>query len=170
MSTGGSNDASEASPAGSAGGRGPLVPPPVLGLLIGVAMTGVARLTPALAVEFPLRRPLALLLVGAGVSIDAVSLLAFFRARTTISPLQPERASTLVVSGLYCFSRNPMYLGLLIVLCGWAVWLANPLNAVLVALFVALMNAWQIRPEERALRAKFGQSYEQYCQRVRRWL
>lgn len=150
--------------------RRPFLPPPVIGLLCLLAMWLVSRQVSAWQVEPPLRPVLAGLLVIIGGAIDAVSVAAFFRARTTINPLAPERVAELVVTGLYRYSRNPMYLGLLLILCGAAVWFAQPLNLLVLAAFVWLMNTLQIKPEEAALAGKFGDRYRDYCRRVRRWI
>ncbi len=112
----------------------------------------------------------ALGLALAGGAIALAGLVEFSRARTTFNLLIP-RASTLVTTGIYRVTRNPMYLGMLLVLLGWAVWLGNaapfgvlPLSPVL------LLNKLQIRPEERILRERFGEHYTRYAGRVRRWV
>ena len=102
--------------------------------------------------------------------LGAAGVLAFLRARTTIHPHRPAHASALVTTGLYRYSRNPMYLALLLVLAGWAVALANGLAFLLLPGFVLSLDRLQIRPEERILRAKFGAAYEAYARSVRRWL
>jgi protein-S-isoprenylcysteine O-methyltransferase Ste14 len=145
--------------------------PPVAALLcVAVPMWIVARLSPALAVDLPGRRvtAIALALTGAAIALSGVA--EFRRARTTVNPLRPERASALVVSGIFRWTRNPMYLGLAIVLLGWAGYLAHPLAALGVPAFVAWMNRSQIPREERALEQLFGAEFAQYRTRVRRWL
>ena len=133
-------------------------------------MWAIARRTGLPAAEFPGRLPLAAALAGTGFLIDFVSIAAFIRARTTVNPLAPEKANALVVSGLYRFSRNPMYLGLLMILLGWAAWLAQPLALAVVAAFAVLIETLQIRPEEKALEEKFGEDFRAYKKRVRRWI
>lgn len=146
----------------------PVVPPPVLALAVGLLMWAMRDLGPR--IDFPARAPLAAALAGAGLLVDLVSVAAFVRARTTVNPLAPEKANALVVGGLYRFSRNPMYLGMLMILLGWAAWLAQPLALGPVAAFVVLIEVFQIRPEEKALEEKFGENYREYKKRVRRWL
>lgn len=96
-------------------------------------------------------------------------MLRFRRQGTTVTPLHPEQASALVTGGLYRLSRNPMYLGLL---C-WTMALACYLGGLWVWLGPLLLwgwlSRWQIVPEERALQARFGDGYADYCRRVRRW-
>ncbi|MFP5406472.1 MAG: methyltransferase family protein, partial [Gammaproteobacteria bacterium] len=86
------------------------------------------------------------------------------------NPTRPGAASSLVLGGPYRFSRNPMYLGVLLVLVGWAVYLSNVLAFVVLPLFVLYLNRYQIAPEERALSARFGASFDEYRKSVRRWL
>jgi len=84
--------------------------------------------------------------------------------------MKPQSSSVLVVSGVYKLTRNPMYLGFLLVLLGWAVFLSNVLAFLLLQAFIAYMNRFQIEPEERALASLFGQDFADYKSRVRRWL
>lgn len=146
------------------------IPPVVTGLLLGGLMWMAARAAPDFGFALPARRIGALFLALAGVGIALLGVISFRRARTTVNPLHPEAASSLVVSGVYRFTRNPMYLGLLLVLLGWAVFLANALALVFPAIYVPLMNRLQILPEERALAEKFGAGFAAYASRVRRWL
>lgn len=148
----------------------PIIPPPVLGLLIAGAMYVVARQVDVAPFAGPGQAIIAAALVAIGLAIEGVSVAAFFRAKTTINPLAPARAEKLVIEGLYKFSRNPMYLGMLIMLAGVFAYLGEGLNALALALFVILINELQIKPEERALEAKFGEDYRAYRQRVRRWI
>ena len=102
--------------------------------------------------------------------VSAAGVVAFRRSRTTVNPLSPEQASSLVVHGIYRFTRNPMYLGFLLALTGWSVHLANLAAVLLLPVFVAYMNRFQIQPEERALLQNFGARFAAYTQAVRRWL
>jgi protein-S-isoprenylcysteine O-methyltransferase Ste14 len=87
-----------------------------------------------------------------------------------VNPMTPEASSALVVAGIFRWTRNPMYLGMLVVLIAWALWLSNALAFIVLPLFVAYLNRFQILPEERALQARFGAEFERYCRSVRRWL
>lgn len=146
------------------------IPPPLVGVATAAAMAALDAAAPGAALSFPGQKALAGAVALAGLAVDLVSVGAFWRAKTTVTPLKPEKAKTLVVTGLYRYSRNPMYLGVLMILAGWALWLGNPLNVVLLAGFVAFITVFQIKPEEDALREKFGADYEAYCKRVRRWI
>ena len=109
-------------------------------------------------------------LAGLGGAIALAGVWQFRRARTTVHPLRPETASTLVTTGVYRFTRNPMYLGLLLALFGWAILLGQPAALLLAAGYVPVMNRLQIGPEENALRTRFGAAFNAYQSRVRRWL
>jgi protein-S-isoprenylcysteine O-methyltransferase Ste14 len=146
------------------------VPPLALAALLAAAMGLVARLSPALTFAFPGRGAATFVLATAGVFICLAGVVAFRRSRTTVDPTSPETSSTLVVSGLYRQSRNPMYVGFLSVLAAWACHLSNPLAFVALPVFVGYLNRFQIAPEEQALRAKFGGAYAEYEKTVRRWL
>jgi protein-S-isoprenylcysteine O-methyltransferase Ste14 len=99
-----------------------------------------------------------------------LAFLQFRQAHTTINPHRPENATTLVTSGVYAWTRNPMYLGLSVLLLGWAIRLGTLTPLVLAPLFIPLIRHVQVRPEEQALRVRFGQDYARYCERVNRWL
>ena len=146
------------------------IPPPVVAVLIATAMWGISSFEPALPLAPALRIFLAGILAIAGVSFDALGLLAFRRSRTTINPMKPSKASALVTGGVYQVSRNPMYVGLVFLLAAWAVYLSMLWPFTGPVLFVFYMNRFQIGPEERVLRGKFGEDYAAYAARVRRWL
>ncbi|MCO5100554.1 MAG: isoprenylcysteine carboxylmethyltransferase family protein [Burkholderiaceae bacterium] len=147
-----------------------VVPPPAVTLAVGVLMWGLARWLPQLDFGLPARGLLASALALAGVALVAACVLQFRSAGTTVNPTRPARASALVDRGVYRFSRNPIYLGDALILVGWGLWLANFASLAAIALFVVYLNRFQIEPEERALQASFGQAYDAYRARVRRWI
>jgi len=110
------------------------------------------------------------LLVLAGALVSVSGVLTFRLARTTANPIQLDRSSSLVQHGIYRLSRNPMYLGFVFALTGFAWWLGSLSACVGILVLVVWLNRFQITPEERALQQIFGEPYLQYCQRVRRWL
>lgn len=146
------------------------VPPLLVWAAFAGAMHGVARVVPTLTfkVTGAFACVLALSVLGAAVALAGV--VAFRRARTTVNPLTPSAAGSVVSGGIYRFTRNPMYLGFLVALAGWAAHLSNAAAALLLPAFVAYMTRFQIKPEERALAAKFGPQFTQYMSRVRRWV
>lgn len=138
-------------------------------LIFGLLMYLLATFLPVGYFDFFGRKYLMIMLSVIAGCIGAISLFQFFRSRTTVDPTNPSRASKLVSSGIYQYSRNPMYLGLLLLLLVWGLWLGNAFNILLAAGFVAYMNKFQIIPEEDALLKLFGKEYTQYCTLVRRW-
>lgn len=148
----------------------PIIPPPLIALAFAGAMYGVERAWTVAPFDFPHRDAAGLGLIAAGFAVIAVSVAAFRRARTTINPLAPDQAEKLVVKGLYRFTRNPMYLGMLVMLSGGFLAFGEGVNAAFLLLFVVVLTEFQIKPEERALEAKFGEDYRAYKARVGRWL
>lgn len=146
------------------------VPPPAVMLIFAGSMWLLSTPESSLALALPWRRTMAVVVWCLGVTISLAGLLEFWRARTTINPLNPEAASAMVTSGIYQYSRNPMYVGLLFALIGWALWLSHLLAFGLLPLFVLYIDRFQIEPEERALSIKFGEQFRQYRSSVRRWL
>ena len=145
------------------------VPPLAFGFLVGALMWfASASSVFAINLLWPLAFALSLCVVGFALALAGV--LAFRRAKTTVNPLTPESTTTMVTSGIYRFTRNPMYLGFLLVLAGWAVYLSNLLAIALLPLFVWYMNRFQILPEEKALVAKFPDGFIAYKASVPRWL
>jgi len=146
------------------------VPPVVVTLAAALLMWGLTRLAPPLETGVPWRFGVAACLFGAGLAVGLAGVVSIRRARTTVNPVRPDSASALVSTGIYGYSRNPMYLGLLLGLLGWAAWLGQLLTLPVLPGFVLYMNRFQIRPEERALRQLFGEQFERYCGQVGRWL
>ena len=146
------------------------VPPLAIVLVLAGAMWFAARQLPSLAVTLPWRHGLAITISGVGILFLLAGIYAFQKAKTTLNPTTPNATSSIVASGVYRVSRNPMYVGFLLALTGWAVFLSHPLPFLFLPVYVVYMNRFQISPEERALSAKFGEDYDQYTQRIRRWL
>ena len=146
------------------------IPPVIQGILVIAIMWALNRYGPSYVVDFPGRALLVWLLGGVGIVMEIIAARAFLRAKTTVNPLSPESAQHLVTTGLYRFSRNPMYLAMLFLLIAWGLHLANPLTAGPVILWVVYITEFQIKPEEKALREKFGGEYDAYARKVRRWL
>lgn len=148
------------------------IPPVAVALIFAGLMWLAAAATPALDAALPARwrYALAALLAAAGVAISIAGVAAFRRARTTVNPMDPGSSAALVTGGVYAWSRNPMYLGFLLVLCAWAVWLAHLAAPVLVLGFALYLTRFQIVPEERLLTRNFGAAFLEYRRAVRRWL
>lgn len=146
------------------------IPPVVLVSIFLGLMWGIARETPKLEITSFLSQGMALIIVLVGMVIILSGAYAFNKAQTTVNPLAPEQSSSLVNFGIYKFTRNPMYLGFLLFLIGWGVYLASAYSLLVLPMFILYMNVFQIRPEERALANKFGEEFEQYKSSARRWL
>ena len=129
----------------------------------------LTELLPVGYFEFFGRKFLIKALLFLAVVISSIALIQFYLARTTINAKDPSKSSSLVSNGIYKFSRNPMYLSLLLILLAWGLWLGNAFNVLLAAGFVFYMNAFQIQPEESALTILFGKEYQHYFIKVRRW-
>jgi len=146
------------------------IPPPAVAAAIAVAMWATSRLAPLLQIPSALRLGTAAAILLVGIGFSAGGVLAFRRARTTLNPTKPEQASSLVRSGIYRVTRNPMYVGLLCVLVAWAVFLSSAWALLGPVVYVLYINRFQIAPEERALARLFGSEFADYRAKVRRWL
>lgn len=145
------------------------IPPPVLTALTALVMWAGARSFP------PNPRPQWLLPATLGVAALGVLLIpsgiiSLRLAQTTVSPTRPDRSRALVVSGIFRLTRNPIYLGAVLLLTAWAMHLWQPQSFVAVPVFAAWIHCFQILPEERALRARFGESFDAYVHATRRWI
>ncbi len=130
----------------------------------------VDKQLPGGQLESAIQLPMAILFAILGIVLVVFSMLAFRRASTTVDPFHPEEASHLIVDGVFSYSRNPMYLSLLLVLISWAIWLGSVYNVAWLALFIYYISVFQIKPEEEAMRSLFGEPYNHYCSTVRRWI
>lgn len=146
------------------------IPPPAVAAAIAVAMWGISKLAPLLQLPNAVRLGAAAALMLAGIGFSAAGVQAFRRAKTTVNPTKPQDATSLVKSGVYRITRNPMYVGLSCVLLAWAVFLSSAWGLLGPVAFVLYIGRFQIAPEERALTKLFGRAYADYQAKVRRWL
>ncbi|HLR25169.1 MAG TPA: isoprenylcysteine carboxylmethyltransferase family protein [Fodinibius sp.] len=146
------------------------IPPAVVWFVVVLLMWGIDRLIPLEWLSGGFRICIAAAAAVAGGLLGLLGILSFYRQSTTINPHKPEHTGSLVTEGVYRFSRNPMYLGLLFALVAVAIYLGNPVTAVGWILFVGYMNRFQIRPEEQMMTQKFGKAYQQYQEKVNRWI
>jgi len=146
------------------------IPPPLIAVLTAAGMWAISAHGPQFSLDPMLKYALVGLLLVIGIGFDVFGILAFRASRTTINPLKPERSSSLVTGGIYRITRNPMYVGMALLLLAWAVHLSALLPLAGIVLFMLYMTRYQIQPEERALERIFGEQYGAYCARVRRWL
>ena len=146
------------------------IPPPAVAVLIAGAMWGISLVAPVLEVPAFIRVAAAVTIALAGGGFSLAGVISFRRARTTVNPMKPETTSSLVCSGIYGVTRNPMYVGLLFILVAWAVFLSSAWALLGPLVFVLYIDRFQIAPEERVLSAMFGTGYSAYKSRVRQWL
>jgi protein-S-isoprenylcysteine O-methyltransferase Ste14 len=146
------------------------VPPPIAAFLAGVAMWVAAHVLPVVYIVGQWRLLLAAICAAFGVIIAFLGFSALSQANTTINPLNPEKASSVVIGGIYAYTRNPMYLGLTALLVAWTIWLSVPWVIIGPVVFMLYLTRFQIIPEERAMSSKFARDYDEYRNRVRRWL
>ena len=146
------------------------VPPPAVALVIGVLMWLLSRAAPSLAFAIPASTLIAIVLAVVGLGIAIAGVATFAKAKTTVNPTTPQASSSLVSWGIYSVTRNPMYLGLLLELTAWAVFLSNPLPFLMLPVYMIYINRFQIAPEERMLTKLFGNDFAAYQSRVRRWI
>lgn len=146
------------------------IPPVAVFLILAAGMWLVSRAAPAFDFALPYATAIALLIAVPGVIVAVLGVRQFRRLSTTVHPMKPGEASALVSSGVYQFTRNPMYLGLACCVLAWSVFLQNFVVMFGVVVFVAYMTQFQIKPEEHALQENFGEEYARYLAQVRRWL
>ena len=146
------------------------IPPPLVALLIAVAMWGISFASRPFEASIFIREAVALVFVIVGGIIGISGIVALRHAKTTFRPERPEMTSSLVTYGIYRFTRNPMYVGVLHILVAWAVLLESVWAFAGPGIFILYINRFQIVPEERMLASKFGPAYEAYKAEVCRWL
>ena len=146
------------------------IPPPIVALTVAGGMWYVASSAAAPSVPASIRIGVAIAIALLGIGVIVAGAIAFRQANTTVNPMKPEKASSLVTSGIFTISRNPMYVGLLLVLAGWAAFLWSAFALVGPLVFFLYISRFQIAPEERVLSRLFGREFDAYRRRVRRWL
>ncbi|RNC89794.1 MAG: isoprenylcysteine carboxylmethyltransferase family protein [Allomuricauda sp.] len=143
--------------------------PPLVMVIFGALMYALDSFLPVGEFDFFGRKVLVYLIAAMAFIIMAIALIQFLKAKTTTNPIQLDKTTALVTSGIYDFTRNPMYLTMLLLLIAWGLRLGNAFNTLLAAGFVYYMNHFQIKYEEEALLQQFGKEYQLYKKAVRRW-
>lgn len=146
------------------------IPPPIYMLLTALCMKLLDKYTPLYSWDVSVWRNMGVMFIVLALFLDIYSLLQFLRGSTTINPLHPEKTEKLITTGMYRYSRNPMYVGLLYLLMGWSLILGSLSPIFMLPVFILLITKQQILPEEKVLEEIFGQQYRDYKQTVRRWL
>ncbi len=144
------------------------IPPPILALVMIVLIYLSSFFIESTTFNYKGSLSVLLLILGLACAIPSFKL--FARYKTTISPLKPSDTTVLVTEGMYRYSRNPMYLGLLLLTISSTIWFGTWFGIIINILFIFLINFLQIIPEEEALLEIFGEEYEEYKKNVRRWI
>lgn len=105
-----------------------------------------------------------------GLIIIAFAVFKFAKTKTTVDPTKPSKTSSLVISGVYRITRNPMYLGMLFLIISFTFYKLSLVGAIVIPSFIFYINKYQIEPEEYEMRKKFGENFEDYCKKVDRWI
>lgn len=145
------------------------IPPAVLFLLFVGVIWLLNELLPA-ATEVSVPNWVIRVFLACGVLIALAGVVQFAMRSTSVNPHKPDRASSLVTTGVYRMSRNPMYLGMLIILTGAVLKSGQMAGFITLPLYVLYMNRYQIIPEEKVMTEKFGDAFKTYCKNVRRWI
>jgi protein-S-isoprenylcysteine O-methyltransferase Ste14 len=146
------------------------VPPPIVAALCATLMWWIAQHTTRITPPDDAVRIVAVLSAALAGILFIAAIGGFAVAKTTVSPTRRAEPSALVTTGVYRYTRNPMYLALACLLHGWATWLRAPVALVGLVLFVAYITRFQIAAEERALMTRFGAAYASYRASAGRWL
>lgn len=146
------------------------IPPAIVFLVCAAGMWLLARAFPAGTFELRHAGLAAIGVAVSGLAIAIIGIRAFRRQSTTVNPIRPDEASSVVSGSIYRYTRNPMYLGLACCVLGWGLYLRNVAALLCIVIFIAYMTQFQIKPEERALQEKFGDEYTSFKSKVRRWI
>ena len=144
------------------------VPPPIVTLISGLIIFFSRPLFPEY--HSNLINVFSAIFLFFGLLVFFLAVASFKRYKTTVNPLQPSKASHLVISGIFRFTRNPMYLGMALILLSLS-FKFNLLGGLIVTLlFVMFITKYQIIPEEKAMLALFQDEFEIYKENTRRWI
>lgn len=146
------------------------IPPLAVLLVVAAGMWQLSKVMPALDFVLPYAAVVAAVIAVSGLLVAALGVREFRGVSTTVNPMKPDEASSIVSTGVYRFTRNPMYLGLACCVLAWGIYLQNFAALLCLVIFVTYMTRFQIKPEERALQKNFGDEYTRYVARVRRWI
>jgi protein-S-isoprenylcysteine O-methyltransferase Ste14 len=144
------------------------IPPPIVTLIFAALIYFSSEWSPSIV--FRGQNLISLFLMTVGLIVLLIAISAFIKLKTTINPLRPEAATSLITTGIFRLSRNPMYLGMLLLIISLWIKTGAVLGFILVAGFIAYLNYFQIFPEEQVMKRLFSDKYKTYCQQVRRWL
>tara|TARA_B100001027_G_scaffold153176_1_gene107547 strand:- start:176 stop:631 length:456 start_codon:yes stop_codon:yes gene_type:complete len=143
------------------------IPPPIVTLLcIGI----IYLFENKIEYSQPDFKAIGIIFLILGFIIIFLAVLKFIKIKTTVDPTRPHKTSNLVISGIYKITRNPMYLGMLFLIMAYTIYTNNVVGSITIPIFIFYINKFQIEPEEIEMRKKFGESFENYCKKVNRWI
>ena len=143
------------------------IPPPIVTLLcIGI----IYLFENKIEYSQPYFKAIGIIFLILGFIIIFLAVLKFIKIKTTVDPTRPHKTSNLVISGIYKITRNPMYLGMLFLIMAYTIYTNNVVGSITIPIFIFYINKFQIEPEEIEMRKKFGESFENYCKKVNRWI
>lgn len=146
------------------------IPPPLVAIIIAAVMWVLSKFTSTLVLSATIKYSLIVGFVFTGIFFALSGAVSFRLAKTTVNPLKPDTASALVTTGIYQFTRNPMYVGFVAFLLAWASYLGTVWGIGLIVVYIAYIQCFQIMPEERALTKIFKGEFIEYKAQVRPWL
>ena len=144
------------------------IPPPLIVLVLIVSIYfSSKKIDP---INIPLQLDISIFILSAGILIFINPVLQFIKSKTTVNPIQFEEVNKLVTSGIFKYSRNPMYLGMLMIVLSTSIFYLNIYSILTPLLFILWINKFQIKREEEFLIEKFGDEYLSYKKKTRRWI
>lgn len=144
-----------------------LIPPPIVTIVFLFVIFFTKDL---FRLSLTLPSSLGFIIILVGLMIIFIAARQFKAVNTTINPIKPEKASVLVNKGIFSYSRNPMYLGMLLIIIGFSI--IHNLLAIIVIMpiWIIYMTYFQIIPEEEAMEILFEEDFVNYCKKTRRWI
>ena len=144
------------------------IPPPIIALIcIVINYLSTYLINP---IKFPNIEIIGGLILLLGVATAVLATLLFKKDKTTVNPMNPEETTTLVTTGIFSITRNPMYLGLFLSISSTILFFGSWFGIIILMFFVWYINKFQIIPEEEAMEKLFGNKFSEYRQKVRRWI
>ncbi|MGV6813606.1 MAG: methyltransferase family protein [Phycisphaerales bacterium] len=142
--------------------------PPVWMILSIAAVIALDAFIPPITIITPPYSRIGFVLIALGLSIVATCFFQFRKHHTTIHP--GHTPTTLLTTGIYRYSRNPIYLAMAIIILGSCTATGNLVTFPIILIFVGIITSLFITHEEHTLTNEFGHAYTTYRQSTRRWI
>ena len=144
------------------------IPPPLVVLILVISTFFSSKKIDL--IQIPFQSIISIFILSIGILILLNPVLKFKKSKTTINPIKFKKVNKLVTSGIYKYSRNPMYLGLLMIVISSSIFYLNIYSILTPLFFYLWINRFQIKREEVFLTEKFGEDYLSYKKKTRRWI